>query len=108
MAAPATNGVRAATKVVGAAAKAIPRATVPHPHHADHAHHARNAHHGGWGGWGRTGEHGWQLDAVARVEQAGGEGDADDVVAEGPHEVEPDAAHHHAREVEGRRHLTGR
>ena len=54
---------------------------------------------------GRTGEHGWQLDAVAGVEEAGGEGDADEVVAEGPHEVEPDAAHHHAREVEGRRHV---
>ena len=74
--------------------EAIPPVTARYARHAPHV-------------GGRTGEHGRQLDAVAGVEEAGGEGDADEVVAEGPHEVEPDAAHHHAREVEGRRYLRG-
>ena len=40
------------------------------------------------------------LDAEGWVEHSRGEGDADDVVREGPEEVEPDAAHHDAREVQ--------
>jgi len=40
------------------------------------------------------------LDAEGWVEHSRGEGDADDVVREGPEEVEPDAAHHDVREVQ--------
>eukprot|EP00966_Prymnesium_polylepis_P228886 5296714-Prymnesium_polylepis.1 len=50
-----------------------------------------------------AGEHRRDLDEEVRVEGARGDGDADDVVADGPEEVELDPPHHDRREVE-RRH----